>query len=93
MAGMTRGRRRDALKRRMRFLAGRLASTERHQASAYDGAELSALEWILERERNLGVIQDAWNVPGPAPAVHRAAQERLRREWPTLANALDKAGR
>lgn len=54
---MTRGRRRQALKRRMAFLAGRLATTERHQASAYDGAELSALEWVLEREERLVALE------------------------------------
>lgn len=54
---MTRGRRREALKRRMRFLAGRLSTTERHQASAYDGAELSALEWVLGRETRLDWLE------------------------------------
>jgi hypothetical protein len=39
------------------------------------------------------VILDAWNEPGSVPGVHRAAQQRLRHEWPILANALDKAGR
>jgi hypothetical protein len=31
----------------------------------------------------------AWNDPGPVPEVHRAAQDRLRRDWPALAGALD----
>ena len=41
----------------MRFLAGRLANTDRHQASAYDGAELSALEWMLEREERMVALE------------------------------------
>lgn len=37
-------------------------------------------------------VQDvirAWNVPGPVPEYHYAAQRRLRIEWPALAQALD----
>lgn len=35
-------------------------------------------------------IDNAWNNPGPVPSYHYAMQNKLRREWPTLANALDK---
>ena len=35
-------------------------------------------------------VKDAWTVPGRSPGVHRAWQERLRREWPVLARALDR---
>jgi hypothetical protein len=31
----------------------------------------------------------AWTSPGPVPEYHAQWVERLRREWPTLANALD----
>jgi hypothetical protein len=31
----------------------------------------------------------AWVVPGPRPDIHAEAQDRLRREWPALAGALD----
>ncbi|WGH21412.1 hypothetical protein SEA_EMOTION_63 [Arthrobacter phage Emotion] len=34
-------------------------------------------------------VLSAWAVPGPVPRYHRRAQERLRKEWPTLAHALD----
>lgn len=42
---------------------------------------------------HLASILNAWTVPGPQPEYHRAMQERLRREWPVLANALDHAAR
>lgn len=35
-------------------------------------------------------VVEAWQQPGAMPARHAAAQERLRREWPTLAIALDR---
>jgi hypothetical protein len=35
-------------------------------------------------------VRDAWVDPGPAPVLHRAHQVRLRREWPALAQALDR---
>lgn len=35
----------------------------------------------------------AWTVEGPCPEFHREAQDRLRRDWPTLANALDEAAK
>ena len=31
----------------------------------------------------------AWTVTGPSPQIHREAQNKLRREWPVLADALD----
>lgn len=34
-------------------------------------------------------IRRAWRNPGPRPDFHRDMQAKLRREWPTLANALD----
>jgi hypothetical protein len=33
-------------------------------------------------------IQDAWTVPGPVPEYHRAMQNQLLQEWPTLALAV-----
>lgn len=32
----------------------------------------------------------AWLDAGPAPSYHRAAQAKLRREWPTLARAIER---
>lgn len=37
----------------------------------------------------LQAVIDAWNIPGPMPEYHRAAQRRLHIEWPTLAQALE----
>ena len=37
-------------------------------------------------------VYDAWNNPGPAPDVHRRAQQWLRQHWPVLAQALDRLG-
>jgi hypothetical protein len=35
----------------------------------------------------------AWTIEGQHPPTHNAAKEKLRREWPTLANALDALAR
>lgn len=32
----------------------------------------------------------AWTIPGRSPIHHAATQNRLRREWPVLARALDR---
>jgi hypothetical protein len=39
------------------------------------------------------MILDAWTVAGPRPDIHRAAQIRLGRDWPRLAQALDVLAR
>lgn len=36
-------------------------------------------------------IKDAWNDSGIAPGYHQKMQNKLRREWPVLAAALDRA--
>ena len=41
---------------------------------------------------NINAIQrviDAWEIEGPAPFVHNYAKGKLRREWPTLAEAME----
>jgi hypothetical protein len=38
---------------------------------------------------NVVAVMRAWIMPGPHPHFHAAAQDRLRRTWPVLANALD----
>jgi len=30
----------------------------------------------------------AWNIPGPRPDLHRQAQLALKRDWPTLYDAI-----
>ena len=34
-------------------------------------------------------VVDAWVIAGPRPDYHTAQQQRLRREWPTLAAAVE----
>lgn len=48
---------RQAVERRINHLAHRLATTERHGASAYDAAEARALEWLMEREARMVVLE------------------------------------
>lgn len=36
-------------------------------------------------------ILDAWTKPGTHPVFHLKWQDRLRKEWPVLAQALDAA--
>lgn len=40
---------------------------------------------------HLEALQGAWVDAGPVPEYHEAMKEKLRAEWPTLANALDEA--
>lgn len=35
-------------------------------------------------------VDNAWNDAGPVPEFHEAQKAKLRRSWPTLADALDK---
>ena len=44
-------------------------------------------------ESVLARILREWTDPGPAPESHRAWQDRLRQEWPTLTTVLDVATR
>jgi hypothetical protein len=37
----------------------------------------------------VAMVADAWTVAGPHPDIHRAAQIRLGRDWPRLAQALE----
>lgn len=38
-------------------------------------------------------VVQAWTDCGPVPAYHFAQQLRLRREWPTLASAIEELAR
>lgn len=46
---------------------------------------------ISNAEARLAVIQNAWVDAGPQPDYHAHMQDKLRRDWPTLADALDEA--
>lgn len=37
----------------------------------------------------LRAIKEAWMSPGPVPEYHEQIKEKLRKEWPVLANALE----
>ena len=41
-------------------------------------------------EADVQAVVAAWTNPGINPPYHRRAQAKLRREWPTLARALDR---
>lgn len=41
----------------------------------------------------LEAILDAWNDAGPMPDYHEHMKFKLRRDWPTLADALDEASK
>lgn len=34
-------------------------------------------------------VRAAWIIEGRSPLAHRAAQEKLRQEWPALATAIE----
>jgi hypothetical protein len=44
---------------------------------------------VPDTDSSVVAVMRAWTVPGPHPHFHAAAQDRLRRTWPVLANALD----
>lgn len=46
---------------------------------------------IKDAAVRLEAVQDAWTDAGPVPDYHEHMQYKLRRDWPTLADALDKA--
>lgn len=46
---------------------------------------------ISNAEARLAVIQNAWVDAGPMPDYHEHMKNKLRHDWPTLADALDEA--
>jgi len=46
---------------------------------------------IANAEARLAAIQSAWLDAGPVPDYHEHMKNKLRRDWPTLAGALDEA--
>lgn len=49
-------------------------------------AQDQQIRLLTDRLRRISI---AWNIPGPAPAVHAKAKADLRKTWPALAQALD----
>ncbi|GEB46920.1 hypothetical protein MTE01_28650 [Microbacterium testaceum] len=64
--------------------------TSSDRASLIVGGEVT-VEAHAGRSRDLDAIVAAWQDAGPVPSAHARAKYRLRRSWPTLANALDRA--
>lgn len=70
-------------------------------AAALEAAEADKERWVAlyvetarqcrTVEAKLAAIDAAWNNDGPVPTFHRHWQSRLRHEWPTLANAIERA--
>lgn len=58
-------------------------------AEASDGTTMHLYCVPCEKRRRVGRVYAAWTDPGLMANFHRLEQERLRRQWPTLANALD----
>lgn len=46
---------------------------------------------IRNAAKRLEAIQSAWLDAGPVPEYHEHMKYKLRRDWPTLADALDEA--
>ena len=51
---------------------------------------LTTAERLATAEGQLRRIRRAWTVPGRVPGYHEAWKQRLRKEWPLLAAALDE---
>lgn len=56
-------------------------------------ADVSADDAALgaDAARRLAEIQEAWNIPGRMPPYHAHMQELVRRDWPTLAQAIERS--
>lgn len=48
---------------------------------------------MSELPAEVRAVIKAWTDAGPHPLHHREYQRELRREWPTLAKALDRLAR
>lgn len=66
---MTRGRKRQALERRLNHLRHRLDTQDRGSSSAYDGAEAQALAWAMERDADLDDLERMASRPDRAMDV------------------------
>lgn len=48
---------------------------------------------ISNATARLAAIHSAWTDAGPVPDYHAHMQDKLRRDWPVLASALDEASK
>lgn len=39
-------------------------------------------------EKKIEAVIKAWNDAGPAPRIHEAAKEKLKKDWPALYKAV-----
>lgn len=53
-----------------------------------------AADQPVDRTRTAAVlVHDAWTHEGPHPPTHQRAKDAVRKNWPSLANALDTLDR
>ena len=67
------------------------AEAARAEASAAQVATIypAAILACVDAARRLAAIQEAWTIPGRMPPYHAYMQELVRRDWPTLAQAIE----
>jgi hypothetical protein len=59
--------------------------------STTDGMDLA--REVVQLREVLDDVVSAWTVPGPHPQYHETAKARLRWDWSTLANAVERAAK
>ena len=69
------------------------AEAARAEASAAQVATIypAAILACADAARRLAEIQEAWTIPGRMPPYHAYMQELVRRDWPTLAQAIEQS--
>ena len=69
------------------------AEAARAEASAAEVATIypAAILACADAARRLAEIQEAWTTPGRMPPYHAYMQELVRRDWPTLAQAIERS--
>ena len=69
------------------------AEAARAEASAAQVATIypAAILACADAARRLAEIQEAWTIPGRMPPYHAYMQELVRRDWPTLAQAIERS--
>lgn len=52
--------------------------------------EIGAGELQARRDEAAQQVVDAWLIEGPNPKIHRKAKQRLAKDWPVLARAVER---